>query len=339
MKDRSVNSLTMHVTSFNRFTKIQPLVSYLVGYFTALGPAALGLILVWACGCKTGFHQSEADIKALGMLQRQCLGCHHPYRELPGQVATPLNQIRKEYLDRLDSKDQFIKGVSTFMVNPSSGISLMPEEVKKYGLMPKMNLPGEDLHQIAGYIYDFDPENPAWQEAWTTFKNQSGFRDLSVSYATLVLNIAGEAKAVLGKNLLSAIQQKDAAYAVEFCNTRAYPLTDSVAALYQARIKRVSDKPRNTMNRANETELAYILELKEKLAKGEKISPKIIERNGIVTGYHMIETVPMCLQCHGIPGKNILPETQNKIKSLYPYDEATGYAENQVRGIWVIEVR
>jgi cytochrome c551/c552 len=329
----------MHVASFNRCTKIQRWISASVGYFKALGLAATGLLLIWTSGCKTGYRHSEADVKVLGMLQRQCLSCHHPYLEMPNQVAPPLSQIRKLYLDRLGSRDQFINGMSAFMSNPASGTSLMPDVVKKYGLMPKTSLAEEDLQQIAGYLYDFDSGLPAWQEAWATYKNQSGIRDLNVSYATMVLNIAGEAKAVLGKNLLSAIQQKDAAFAVEFCNTRAYPLTDSVAALYQASIKRVSDKPRNHMNRANETELAYILELKEKLAKGEKISPKITERNGIVTGYHMIETVPMCLQCHGIPGKNILPETQNKIKSLYPYDEATGYSENQVRGIWVIEVR
>lgn len=339
MKDRAVNFIMMKGTSFNRFTKIQGFFSSSFGNFKALGLAASGLLLLWASGCKTGFRHSEADIKVLGMIQRQCVSCHHPYLEMPSQVAPPLSQIRQHYLDRSGSKDQFINDLSAFMLNPTSGISLMPDEVKKYGLMPKMSLAEEDLHQIAGYLYDFDAENPAWQEAWADYKNQSGIRDLSVSYATLVLNIAGEAKAVLGKNLLSAIQQKDAAYAVEFCKTRAYPLTDSVAALYQASIKRVSDKPRNNMNRANETELAYILELKEKLAKGEKISPKITEHNGIITGYHMIETVPMCLQCHGMPEKNILPETLNKIKSLYPYDEATGYAENQVRGIWVIEVR
>jgi len=339
MKVRTFNFFTMHATRLQRFITIKGLLFDLTGYFKALGLTIPGLVLVWVSGCKPGVQHSEADLNTLGVLQRQCLGCHHPYRELPGQLAPPMNQIRKHYLDRLGARDPFIIGMSSFMINPASGTSLMPEEVKKYGLMTKIDLPEGDLHQVAAYIYKHDMEMPAWQETWTTFKNQSGFRDLSVSYATLVSNIAGEAKAVLGKNLLSAIQQKDAAHAVAFCNTRAFPLTDSVAALYQARIKRVSDKPRNPMNRANEKELAYILELKEKLAKGEKISPKITERNGIVTGYQMIETVPMCLQCHGIPGKNILPETQAKLRSLYPYDEATGYAENQVRGIWVIEVR
>jgi hypothetical protein len=46
----------------------------------------------------------------------------------------------------------------------------------------------------------------------------------------------------------------------------------------------------------------------------------------------------MCLQCHGIPNNQILPTTLSKIKELYPTDKATGYGENELRGIWVIEM-
>ena len=41
----------------------------------------------------------------------------------------------------------------------------------------------------------------------------------------------------------------------------------------------------------------------------------------------------MCLQCHGEKGKNIQPKTLEKIAQLYPNDLATGYKENEVRGL------
>ena len=46
----------------------------------------------------------------------------------------------------------------------------------------------------------------------------------------------------------------------------------------------------------------------------------------------------MCLQCHGKPDKDILPNTLTKIGSLYPEDKAIGYGVDELRGIWVVEM-
>jgi len=108
--------------------------------------------------------------------------------------------------------------------------------------------------------------------------------------------------------------------------------------VYNAHIKRVSDKPRNPENKANEAELAYINELKEALANGEQLKPKVTEIDGRMVGYYAIETNQMCMQCHGSKDKDILPETFTNIKSKYPDDKATGYSPNQVRGIWVVSM-
>lgn len=34
----------------------------------------------------------------------------------------------------------------------------------------------------------------------------------------------------------------------------------------------------------------------------------------------------------------IEPKTYKKIKALYPSDKATGYATNELRGMWVVEM-
>ena len=51
---------------------------------------------------------------------------------------------------------------------------------------------------------------------------------------------------ILGKNLMQNLQKNGSVAAVEFCNERAYPLTDSMAIIYNAKIKRVTDKPRKS---------------------------------------------------------------------------------------------
>ncbi|MBA2500416.1 MAG: DUF3365 domain-containing protein [Chitinophagaceae bacterium] len=150
--------------------------------------------------------------------------------------------------------------------------------------------------------------------------------DTAINYEETGLRFANNTQAVLGKNLVNAINEK------------AFPLTDSMTRVLKASIKRVSDKPRNINNLANSNESAHIQTFKESLAKGEQPEPVIMEINGKMVGHYAIITNKICLQCHGVLNKDILPQTLSKIKNLYPEDKATGYAENQVRGLWVVEM-
>jgi len=145
-----------------------------------------------------------------------------------------------------------------------------------------------------------------------------------------------QTKGKLGMNLMNAINTHGTEYAVEFCSTKAIVITDSMATSLNASIKRVSDQPRNPINLTNENETAFINELKQKISKGEKMTPKFSESDGKITGYFPIETNAMCLQCHGSKDLDIKPNVLKKIELLYPKDQATGYKENQIRGIFVV---
>ena len=100
---------------------------------------------------------------------------------------------------------------------------------------------------------------------------------------------------------MSQITANGTEAALSFCNVQAIPLTDSMALAQSVQIKRVSDRPRNPDNRANEKELDYILSQKESLSKGEAPKPMSFEDNGLTIGYYPIMTNAMCLQCHGKP--------------------------------------
>jgi len=159
-----------------------------------------------------------------------------------------------------------------------------------------------------------------------------------VNYLEIGKELAMQTKASLGKNLIMAINKKGSDRAVEFCKTKAIPITDSMSVILDATIKRVSDKSRNSNNQANEAELAYINSWKEAKENGEEHRSLLTEIDEKMVGYYPIVTNQMCLQCHGTPEKQINTPTLSKIKKLYPTDNAVGYADGEIRGLFVVEM-
>ncbi len=151
--------------------------------------------------------------------------------------------------------------------------------------------------------------------------------------------IALKTKAALGKNLVSAISTKGTEGALSFCSTQAIPITDSMSNELGVFIKRVSDKNRNPNNFANKSELEYIEKAKLALANGDELKPSLLSFNNKNIGYYPILTNALCLQCHGDTKTEITNSTLTKLNKLYPADKATGYRTNELRGIWVIEMK
>ncbi|MFK5971843.1 MAG: DUF3365 domain-containing protein [Flavobacteriaceae bacterium] len=159
------------------------------------------------------------------------------------------------------------------------------------------------------------------------------------NFAAIGLGYALATKAQLGKNLMKAIQEKGTVGAIGFCTINALKLTDSMAVLKKAVIKRVSDKPRNPDNQAKEDELDYISSFKKIMEAGDMAQPIVKRNKGEVAFYAPIITNAMCLQCHGKPNEQIEPATLKALKDLYPSDKAIGYDMNEVRGIWSIHFK
>lgn len=162
--------------------------------------------------------------------------------------------------------------------------------------------------------------------------------DSPKSYEERGMEIALGTKTVLGKNLLGTIQKKGIQEAIVFCHVEAYPLTDSMADVYKARIKRVSDRYRNPSNKATSQETSLIAAYQEKLQQNRSIEPTIDSTGNVVQFYYPIVTDELCLQCHGNKNTMIDPNVLATIQSLYPEDHATGYETNQVRGLWSIRM-
>jgi hypothetical protein len=117
-----------------------------------------------------------------------------------------------------------------------------------------------------------------------------------------------------GKALIEQLQQAigkgGIGYATTFCSEKAMPLTDSLSAVHNAQISRVSHRNRNPANVMRDEQPVY---------------------------YHPIKIKSgLCLNCHGTKGKMLAESTFNKIRTEYPNGEAIGFEIGDLRGLWKV---
>lgn len=285
------------------------------------------------------------------LMETNCYTCHSPTVSQSERIGPPMIAIKKHYIDKNTTKAQFVENMQAWVKNPNAQDAKMFGAVKRFGVMPKQAFPEETIAKIADYMFDYDIDQPDWFEAHFNEENgnhkgnrnknsvnqqQTEVNFKNLPYAERGLKYALTTKAVLGKNLMGTIQKKGTLEALAFCNEKAYPLTDSMSVVHNATIKRVSDKPRNQNNLANNKELTYIKSFKNDIKNNTEPKPIVDVLDSKVLVYYPITTNGMCLQCHGKPNQDIKRPTLNSLANLYPEDKATGYSINQVRGIWSI---
>jgi cytochrome c5 len=279
------------------------------------------------------------------LLKSQCMHCHSSTAGAKlGRVAPPMIEVKAMYLEKYPLEADFVEAVLAFTSKPEKEKALLQDAVKQFGLMPYQKYPEESVRQIAEYIYRYQIEAPEWFAASWKERGLGDFVQTGIAegtaasskdYAAIGLEYATAAKELLGKNLMGAIQSKGTEYALEFCNVQAMPLTDSIARVHQAEIRRVSDKNRNPKNAATPEEVVILKNFQAGMDAGREPQPMLKQASGKVHFYYPIVTNSMCLSCHGTE-KDIAPAVAKRIIEFYPMDKATGYAENQVRGIWSI---
>lgn len=138
----------------------------------------------------------------------------------------------------------------------------------------------------------------------------------------------------LQTELQAAMKVGGPANAVAFCASRAQVLMDSMSQVHGVQIRRATMRPRNIVDRATaREELALEFYAQRQLAS-DSLLPTVEVDNGVVHYFRPIVLGRPCLACHGTPNKHIAPETAAVIAAAYPNDQATGYAEGDLRGVW-----
>tara|TARA_R110002050_G_scaffold54057_1_gene122627 strand:+ start:2801 stop:3748 length:948 start_codon:yes stop_codon:yes gene_type:complete len=280
-------------------------------------------------------HTVAQTNKAKQFLKQNCLACHSETARESERLAPPFFAIRKHYLKDLPEKEAFEAAMLAFLKDPNEANAKMKGALDKFGLMPKMSFPEEDLKMAIAYLYENDQPKP--EHAGKGSKSQPKGQVDEVEIVKKGESIALQTKKVLGKNLMAAIAEGGSAYAVDFCNLKAINLTDSMGEQLNARVKRVSDKNRNSNNAASPEELTFINKFKDMLTQKETPTGELVKRADGYRGIYPIITNQMCLQCHGEVGTDIADLTLDRIQALYPDDLALGYKMNELRGIWVVD--
>lgn len=140
--------------------------------------------------------------------------------------------------------------------------------------------------------------------------------------------------ALLSSTLKSKLESVGPLEAVSYCNTAAMALTDSIAKAENVSVKRTSLKWRNPSNKPTEWEEKILKLFESQKERGEELFPKVFRFSDAKTVYvSPILMLPLCTKCHG---KSIDSGLQEKLKTLYPNDMATGYEAGDLRGIWSI---
>jgi cytochrome c553 len=281
------------------------------------------------------------------LMEQKCYLCHSPTApQKQGRVGPPMIAVKAHYQQEFSERQVFIDSMVAFVLEPIQHRVKLKGAARRFGLMPKASYNEEEIEKIAAYLYDHQIQEPEWfEEHWYSrgFKPYTNKEQQQVlteeekpTYAEMGSTYALGAKKVLGANLMGSIQKEGVAAALAFCNERAYPITDSMSVAYNANIRRVSDKPRNPNNRANQKELERIQTFKQAVLDKEKIQPIVEDLGDKVHFYAPILTNQMCLKCHGDTKSDVSLEVKHLLAEKYPSDKATGYGINEVRGIWSI---
>ena len=174
-----------------------------------------------------------------------------------------------------------------------------------------------------------EPDPGAAREVKSAQHTDSEYRDMGMQYAMAV-------QGTLGKTLQGRIREAGPQGAIEFCNLNALAITDSIGETLGAEISRVTDRVRNPMNRATAAEATLISQYRDELAAGNAPEPLVVHEGEKVYFYAPILTNDLCLKCHGSAGSDISPEVYNKLRELYPGDQAVSYSANELRGLWKV---
>lgn len=144
----------------------------------------------------------------------------------------------------------------------------------------------------------------------------------------------------LSGELMAAVAQGGPAHAIGFCAEEALELTGLVAAEMGEgwQVKRTARRTRNPANAPDELEADALDRFHAAEAEGATLE-ELVQRTpeGDFRYYRPLRIAPLCVECHGTRDA-MDPAVLEALDARYPDDQATGYAEGELRGLIRITV-
>ena len=145
---------------------------------------------------------------------------------------------------------------------------------------------------------------------------------------------------MLGTTLLGEMKTALAAggglKAIEVCHSKAEEIATKISKEHGFDVGRTSLKIRSDKNDPDAWEKEQLQKFAERKHAGEdpaKIETGVVVVDGKSRYMKAIPLQDTCLGCHG---ENVPPELAQKIKALYPDDQATGFKVGDIRGAFTI---
>ncbi len=148
--------------------------------------------------------------------------------------------------------------------------------------------------------------------------------------------LVGKFASRLKKELKAALKKGGPVNAIETCHLKAPDIAKDISRESHWDVRRTSLKVRNLEDAPDKWETT-VLERFEQLNRANA-PEEAMEYSEIVPGKNggrvfrymkAIPTMRICLKCHG---EKIDPKVQKQLDSLYPFDQATGFTEDDLRG-------
>ena len=170
---------------------------------------------------------------------------------------------------------------------------------------------------------------------WTILSHAESQHALVTASQQYVKQYAGRLKF----ELQGSLKSEGAVAAIEHCNSAVPDIARDLNENAAWQIGRTSLKVRNPENTADNWERAVLLQFEKRKKQGEAVNilqyHEIVEKDGHSTFRYMkaIPTQPVCLTCHG---EKISASVADKLKQLYPEDQATGFKIGDIRGAFTV---
>ena len=171
----------------------------------------------------------------------------------------------------------------------------------------------------------------------TTFATTQELRadpaaDDATERATQAVN---ELKLTLKKELERAMAAGGPDNAIAVCRERAPALAREIGQKHDVLVGRSSHKLRSSSN-ALRPWVKPVLDEWLKAPAAER-KPRVVSVSKAVVGYvEPIATQALCLSCHG---EQVPESTRAKIRAAYPGDQAIGFKEGDLRGLFWAEAK
>jgi diadenosine tetraphosphatase ApaH/serine/threonine PP2A family protein phosphatase len=139
----------------------------------------------------------------------------------------------------------------------------------------------------------------------------------------------------LKRELQRGLKAGGPAYAIGVCNVNAPTIAAALADESGWEVGRTSLRIRNPGNSPDDWERHILETFEERLLSGEQPADieyfEVVQENGDPVFRYMkaIPTAEMCESCHG---SNLDTSVKERLRDLYPMDQARGYHAGDIRG-------